>query len=485
MIVKNSKKEKNTVTFDVELDAAEFEKYVNGAYLKARSRIMVPGFRKGKAPRMVIEGMYGKDVFYDDAFDNAANDAFAFGVAEGKLETVGRPTMTDSKVTEENGAVLSFSTDVYPEVTLGQYKGLEAEKPSAEVTDEEVYGHIELLRKQNARLVTVERPAQNGDTVNINYAGLLDGIPFDGGTAENQNLVLGSNTFVPGFESQLVGISAGEERDLDITFPENYGHDLGGKAVVFHVKCNEVKFEELPELDDEFAKDNDFDTLAELKADIRAKSVEEKEKAAKNAFEDALVDQAVENMTVDMPEGMVEERMDGIVREYAQYMANQGIRIDDYLKMIGTDMKSFRESMRATAEKQARTEVLLAAVAEAENVQISEEDLQAEYEKLGEAYGMKSEDVAKAIDVAALTADLRRQRAMEIIAESGVAAKEKKAKKPAAKKAAKTEESAGEEAPKAKKTARKAKTAEADGEEAPKAKKTARKSTKTEEKAEE
>ena len=393
--------------------------------------------------------------------------------------------MTDSKVTEENGAVLSFSTDVYPEVTLGQYKGLEAEKPSAEVTDEEVDGHIERLRKQNARLVTVERPAQNGDTVNINYAGLLDGIPFDGGTAENQNLVLGSDTFVPGFESQLVGISAGEERDLDITFPENYGHDLGGKAVVFHVKCNEVKFEELPELDDEFAKDNDFDTLAELKADIRAKSVEEKEKAAKNAFEDALVDQAVENMTVDMPEGMVEERMDGIVREYAQYMANQGIRIDDYLKMIGTDMKSFRESMRATAEKQARTEVLLAAVAEAENVQISEEDLQAEYEKLGEAYGMKSEDVAKAIDVAGLTADLRRQRAMEIIAESGVPAKEKKAKKPAAKKAAKTEESAGEEAPKAKKTARKAKTAEADGEEAPKAKKTARKSTKTEEKAEE
>ena len=460
MIVKNSKKEKNTVTFDVELDAAEFEKYVNGAYLKARSRIMVPGFRKGKAPRMVIEGMYGKDVFYDDAFDNAANDAFAFGVAEGKLETVGRPTMTDSKVTEENGALLSFSTDVYPEVTLGQYKGLEAEKPSVEVTDEEVDGHIERLRKQNARLITVERPAQDGDTVNINYAGMLDGIPFDGGTAENQNLVLGSNTFVPGFESQLVGISAGEERDLDITFPENYGHDLGGKAVVFHVKCNEVKFEELPELDDEFAKDNDFDTLADLKADIRAKSVEEKEKAAKNAFDDALVDQAVENMTVDMPEGMIEERMDGIVREYAQYMANQGIRIDDYLKMIGTDMKTFRESMRATAEKQARTE-----------------DLQAEYEKLGEAYGMKAEDVAKAIDVAGLTADLRRERAMSIISESGVAV-EKKAEEPA-----KTEEaSKAKKKPAAKKAA---KTEETEGEEAPKAKKTTRKSTKTEDKTEE
>lgn len=487
MIVKNSKKEKNTVTFDVELDAAEFEKYVNGAYLKARSRIMVPGFRKGKAPRMVIEGMYGKDVFYDDAFDTAANDAFAFGVAEGKLETVGRPTMTDSQVTEDKGALLSFSTDVYPEVTLGQYKGLEAEKPSTEVTDEEIDGHIERLRKQNARLVTVERPAQDGDTVNINYAGMLDGIPFDGGTAENQNLVLGSNTFVPGFESQLVGISAGEERDLDITFPENYTPDLAGKAVVFHVKCNEVKFEELPELDDEFAKDNDFDTLAELKADIRAKAVEEKEKAAKNAFEDALVDAAVENMTVDMPESMVEERMDGIVREYANYMANQGIRIDEYVKMIGTDMKSFRESMRATAEKQARTELLLTAVAEAENVQITEEDLQAEYEKLGEAYGMKAEDVAKAIDVAGLTADMRRHRAVDIIAESGIVAKAKKAaKKPAAKKTAKSEETAEDEAPKAKKsTAKKAaKTEETTEEEAPKAKKTTRKSTKTEEKAE-
>ena len=319
-----------------------------------------------------------------------------------------------------------------------------------------------------------------GDSRTLLTAGAVSGkttFPFDGGTAENQNLVLGSNTFVPGFESQLVGISAGEERDLDITFPENYGHDLGGKAVVFHVKCNEVKFEELPELDDEFAKDNDFDTLADLKADIRAKSVEEKEKAAKNAFDDALVDQAVENMTVDMPEGMIEERMDGIVREYAQYMANQGIRIDDYLKMIGTDMKTFRESMRATAEKQARTEVLLAAVAEAENVQISEEDLQAEYEKLGEAYGMKAEDVAKAIDVAGLTADLRRERAMSIISESGVAV-EKKAEEPA-----KTEEaSKAKKKPAAKKAA---KTEETEGEEAPKAKKTTRKSTKTEEKTEE
>lgn len=434
MIVKNTNKEKNTVTFDVELDAAEFEKYVEGAYRKARARIMVPGFRKGKAPRMVIEGMYGKDVFHEDAFEGAANEAFAYGVSEEKLETVGRPSMLDAKVTEENGALLSFSTDVYPEVTLGQYKGLEAVKPSVEVTDEEVDSHIERLRKQNGRIVTVERAAQDGDTVNINYCGTLEGIPFDGGTAENQDLVLGSNTFVPGFESQVVGMSAGDERDLDITFPENYAKDLAGKAVVFHVKCNAVKVEELPELDDEFAKDNDFDTLDELKADIRANAVKEKETSAKNAFEDALVDAAAANMTVDIPASMVEERMDGILNEYARYMANQGLKFEDYLSMIGTDVQKFRETTRPTAEKQTRTELLLTAVAKAENIEITEDDLKAEYEKLAEAYGMKVEDVEKAIDVEGLTAQLRRDRAVALIAESGVAV-EKKEEEPAEEKA--------------------------------------------------
>ncbi len=434
MIVKNTNKEKNTVTFDVELDAAEFEKYVDGAYRKARSRIMVPGFRKGKAPRMVIEGMYGKNVFHEDAFEDAANEAFAYGVSEEKLETVGRPSMLDAKVTEENGALLSFSTDVYPEVTLGQYKGLEAVKPTVEVTDEDVDSHIERLRKQNGRIVTVERAAQDGDTVNINYCGTLEGIPFDGGTAENQDLVLGSNSFVPGFESQVVGMSAGDERDLDITFPENYAKDLAGKAVVFHVKCNAVKVEELPELDDEFAKDNDFDTLDELKADIRANAVKEKETGAKNAFEDALVDAAAANMTVNIPASMIEERMDGILNEYARYMANQGFKFEDYLSMIGTNVQSFRDTTRPTAEKQTRTELLLAAVAKAENIEITEDDLKAEYEKLAEAYGMKVEDVEKAIDVEGLTEQLRRDRAVALIAESGVAV-EKKEEEPAEEKA--------------------------------------------------
>ena len=435
MIVKNSKKEKNTVTFDVELDAAEFEKYVNGAYLKARSRIMVPGFRKGKAPRMVIEGMYGKDVFYDDAFDNAANDAFAFAVAEGKLETVGRPTMTDSKVTDENGALLSFSTDVYPEVTLGQYKGLEAEKPSVEVTDEEVDGHIERLRKQNARLITVERPAQDGDTVNINYAGMLDGIPFDGGTAENQNLVLGSNTFVPGFESQLVGISAGEERDLDITFPENYGHDLGGKAVVFHVKCNEVKFEELPELDDEFAKDiSEFDTLAEYKADIEAKLNEKYEKSAESAVEEQLIDGLIDNLEADIPDAMYDTEVENVIRDRDFQLRSQGLSLDMYMKYTGMDLDGMRAQAKPQAIRQVKTRLALDKIIELEGITASEEDLATEYQKLADAYTMELDEVKKRLPADALSKDICTRKAVDLIRAEAVItekAEEEKAEEPA------------------------------------------------------
>lgn len=421
MIVKNSAREKNTATFDVELDPTEFEKHVNGAFLKNRGRIMVPGFRKGKAPRMVIEGMYGKDVFYEDAINDAAAEAFTFGVEQEKLKTVGRPAMQNADVTGEKGIVLSFRTDVWPEVTLGQYKGLEAEREEVSVTDDEVGAEVEKMRKQNGRLVTAERPAQDGDTVNIDYRGTLNGEPFEGGTAEGYSLVLGSNSFVPGFESQLVGISAGEEKDIDVTFPENYHAGLAGKAVVFHVKCNEVKFEELPALDDEFAKDNDFDSLEKLTADVRERLEKARRETAENAFRDSLVDQAVANMTADVPASMVEERLDGMMQEYARYMGGQGIKMEDYLKMMGTDLASFREKSRATAEKQTKTEVLLAAVAEAENLAVTDEDIDAEIGKIAESYGMKPEDVKKAVDTAGLSEELLRRKAVSFLADNGVA----------------------------------------------------------------
>lgn len=446
MIVKNSKREKNTVTFEVELGADEFEKHVNEAYKKNRSRIQVPGFRKGKAPRMVIEGMYGADVFYDEAIENAANEAFIYATGQEGFQVVGRPSLADSRITEEKGAVLSFQADVYPEVTLGEYKGLEAEKPAVEVTEEEIAAEVERMRKQNARLISVDRPAEDGDTVNIDYRGTRSGVAFDGGTAEKYNLVLGSNSFIPGFEEKLVGITAGEERDLELTFPEQYhAADLAGQAVVFHVKCNEVKYEELPEADDEFAKDNDFDTLDDLKADIRTRLTQQKETAARNAFTDALVDKAVENMTVDIPASMLEERMDGMVNEYAQYMAQQGLGLEDYLKMIGSDVASFRETTRATAEKQIHTEILLNAVAEAEKVEITEEDLKAEYASMAENYGMKAEDVEKYVDAEGLKGDLRRRKAIDILVDSGIPVAPKAPKtlrKPAAEEGSAGEESA-------------------------------------------
>ena len=440
MIVKNSVKENNTVKFDVELSHAEFDKYVNAVYLKSRSKIMVPGFRKGKAPRMIIEGMYGADVFYEDAVNDAAQDAFNFAVEQESLKVVGRPAVEDVNFTEDKGAVLTFSTDVYPEVTLGEYKGLTAEKTVADVTDEEVDGEIERMRKQNSRLVTVERPAEDGDRLNIDYKGTVDGVAFAGGTAEGQTLVLGSNTFIPGFESQLIGIAAGEERDIDVTFPEEYhAPELAGKAAVFHVKCNEIKFEELPALDDEFAKDNDFDTLDALKADVRANLLKRKEEAADNAFTDAVVDMAVANMTVDVPAGMIEDRMDDMLREFAQYISGQGMGFEDYLRMMGTDINTFREGNRATAEKQTKTEILLTAVAEAEGLTVTEEEVEAELQSMADAYGMKLEDVKKVLtDTTGIQGDLLNRKTVNFIKENAVVAKPKakRASKPRAKKAA-------------------------------------------------
>lgn len=429
MIVKNLTKDGNSVTFDVELTAEEFEKYVSEAYKKNKSRITVPGFRKGKAPRMVIEGMYGADVFHEEAAENGANDAFAFAVEQESLHTVGRPGLSNYTVADDKSAVLSFVTDVWPEVKLGQYKGLEAEKEAVSVEESEIDEEIERLRKQNARMISVERPAENGDTVNIDYTGTKDGTAFEGGSAEKHDLKLGSGSFIPGFEEKLIGIAANEERDLELTFPADYhAKELAGKDVVFHVRCNEVKYEELPALDDEFAKDNDFDTLELLRADIRSRRESARETAAQNAFSDALVEEAISNMEADIPASMIEDRMDSIVNDYANYMAQQGIRLEDYLKMIGSNIGSFRESNRATAERQARTEVLLGAVADAEGIEITDDDLKAEYQSMADAYGLKPEEVEKYVDVKGLTADLKRRKAVEIITSTGVAVEPKEKK---------------------------------------------------------
>lgn len=421
MIVKNCSRENNTVTFQVELDSAEFEKHVDAAYRKNRGRIQVPGFRKGKASRMVIEGFYGKDVFYEDAMEDAANEAFMFGVEQESLRAVGRPSLADMQVTEEKGALLSFKTDVWPEVTLGQYKGLEAEKDPCEVTEEEIDREIQRLRKQNGRLISVERPAEKGDTVNIDYRGEKEGAAFDGGTAEGYNLVLGSGSFIPGFEEKLIGITAGEERDLELTFPEEYhAKDLAGQAVVFHVKCNEIKFEELPEVDDEFAQDNDFDTVADLRADAKERLHKGKLTVAEKAFSDRLVDAAANNMSVEVPPSMIEAQMDSMVEEYSRYISSQGIPFEQYVKMMGGTVETFRETTRSASIKQLRTEILLDAVAKAENLEASEEEIKAELETLAKNYSMSAEDVEKYVDKEALTEQIIRNKAIAVITDSGI-----------------------------------------------------------------
>ncbi len=423
MIVKNvEKQEKSTVSFDVVCDAQEFEKAINTVYLKNRGKIFVQGFRKGKAPRMVIEGMYGKDVFYEDAADELAPAAFTFAVKDQSIRNVGTPAVKGVDFGEGKEMTLSFVTAVWPEVTLGEYKGLEAPKAPVNVTDEQVDAELEKTRKRNGRIVTVERPAQDGDTAVIDYEGSVDGVPFDGGKAEGHSLVLGSGSFIPGFEDQVVGLGAGEEKDIDVTFPEEYHEaSLAGKAAVFHVKCNEVKETQLPDLDDEFAKDvSEFDTLDEYRADVRAKLEKAQADSAEAGFQNALIEKAGDNITADIPDAMVEEQVDRMVREYDQNLQYNGLNLELYLKYLGQDMNGFRDQCRPTAERRVKTELLLDKVAEAEDIQVSDEDVEAEYGKLAEQYGVDLDTVKGAIPQESVTADLKSRRAADIIFAAGV-----------------------------------------------------------------
>ncbi len=477
MIVKNvEKQEKSTVTFDVLCDAAEFEKAVNTAYLKNRSKIFVPGFRKGKAPRTVVEGMYGKDVFYDDAADVLAPQAFDFAVDKEGLRTVGTPAVKDLKVSDDKELTLTFLTAVWPEVTLGEYKGLKAPKDKVDVTAEQVDEEIEKIRKRNSRIVSVERPAKLDDTAVIDYEGSVDGVPFDGGKAEGQNLVLGSGAFIPGFEDQVVGMSAGEERDINVTFPEDYAEkSLAGKAAVFHIKCNEVKENQMPDLDDEFAKEvSEFDTLKEYKASVKERLEKTAEENATGAFQSALLELAGDNMTAEIPDAMVQEQMDGIMREQDQSLRMSGLSLELYLKYVGQSVDAYRESVRPQAERRAKTDVVLEAIADAEGIKPTDEEVEEEYADVAKQYNMSLEDVKKALARELIEANLRTRKAAQIIYDNGVAtepetaevkpAKKATAKKTAAKKTAQKAEEMAEDAPAeakpkkttAKKTAKKA-----------------------------
>ena len=471
MIVKNiERKEDNTVSFQVCCDAAEFEKAVNGAYLKAKKNIYIPGFRKGKAPRAIIEGMYGPEVFYQDAMDELAPAAFDMGVKEGELNVVGAPAITDVKVTDEKGVDYTFSAEIYPVVTLGEYKGLSAERAVREITDEDVNAELENARKRNARKVSAdERAAQMGDIANIDFDGFLNGARFDGGKSEGYELELGSNSFVPGFEEQIVGMKVGEEKDLDITFPQEYTPELAGKAVVFKVKLNGLSYNELPALDDEFAGDNGFDTLDEYKADIRANIEKRFNEQADSAFRSEIVKKAIDNMSVVVPSSMIASKAEDILRNYAANfgLTDRSMPVEKLMEMMGVDENMMKQSIRPAAEYQVKNDLLLEAVAEAEKIEATAEEIDEYAAKMAEGIGAETAQVKAYFGEEMIAAELKKDKAGKLIVDSAVAAAPaaeekkpapKKATKKAAPKAEAAEEApkAEEEAPKPKRTRKKA-----------------------------
>ena len=422
MNVKNVERNGNQATIVVEIDKELMETGVNKAYMKARKSIMIPGFRKGKAPRKMIEAMYGAHVFYEDGLEEIFPKVYDFAIAGQDFKAIGRPTLKDMDINDENVVTLTLVTDVYPEVTLGQYKGLEVEKAEPVVTDAQVQAELDRMAENVSSTETADRPAEMGDTVNIDFEGFDNGVPFEGGKGENHDLKLGSGSFVPGFEEQLVGMSAGEEKDINITFPEDYHKDLAGKAVVFHVKVNKVTVTIVPTQDDEFAKDvSEFDTLDELKADIRAKAVAEQQKQLDSAFENAAVEKAAENTTVDMPEALVERELDTQMERFAYQLQMSGYSMEQYAKMMGGDVNTMRNAFRPVAEKQAKVSVTLEKIVEVEGITVTKEEINAEIDSLAAQYEMDAAKVKELVPMEELTESLKTRKATKIIVDSAVA----------------------------------------------------------------
>ena len=428
MNVKSIKKNGNQATIVVEIDKELMESGVQQAYMKARKNIMIPGFRKGKAPRKMIESLYGAHVFYEDGLEEIFPKVYEGAVVNQDVKAVGRPSLTDMDISEEGIVTITLTTDIYPEVTLGDYKGLEVEKAEAVVSDEQVQAELDRMAQNVASTETVERAAEMGDTANIDFEGFDNGVPFDGGKGQNHDLKLGSGSFVPGFEEQIVGMSAGEEKDIDITFPEDYHKELAGKAVVFHVKLNKVTVTNVPAQDDEFAKDvSEFDTLDALKADIRAKAMEQAEKQINSAFENACVEKAAENVTVDMPNGLIEAELNNQMERFAYQLQMSGYSMDAYAKMMGGDVNTMRNAFRPAAEKQAKINVMLAKIVEVEGITVSDEDIAAEYESMAKQYEMDVEKIKEMVPAEELKTSLETRKAVKVIVDAATPVAKKEA----------------------------------------------------------
>ena len=428
MSVQVEKLEKNMAKLTVEVPAEDVEKAIQGAYQKTKKSINIPGFRKGKAPRQLIEKMYGKEVFYSDAVDAMLPKAYSDAVEECGEEIVSYPKIDVVQIESGKQFIFTAEVAVKPAVTLGEYKGIQVEKAPIEVTDEEIEAQVNKEREANSRTVTVEdRAVQKGDIATIDFEGFVDGVAFDGGKGENYDLEIGSNTFIPGFEDQLVGAEIGKELDVNVTFPEEYGaKELAGKEAVFKCKVNGIKVKELPEADDEFAQEvSEFDTLDEYKADIKAKLLKDKEDEAKRAKEDAVIGKIVENATMDIPDAMVEYQTQQMLDDFGRRMQSQGLSLEQYFQFTGMTEADYKEQMKPRALQNIQSRLVLEAVAEAEKLEATEEDLEKEYAKMAEQYKLdvdKVKEIFGEYQKEELKKDIVIQKAAELVTEAAVEA---------------------------------------------------------------
>lgn len=457
MSLKSSNKvDTNVWELEVSVDGDTFKDAVTKAYLKQRKNITIPGFRKGKAPRAFIEKYYGEGVFYEDALEAIYPDAVASAIEEAKLEPVDTPYDLEIPEMGNDGVTMKFKVTVKPEVELGEYKGLKATKKSTKVTADEVKAELARMQEQNSTVSDVDdRAVKKNDIVVIDFEGFVDGKAFEGGKAEKYELNIGSNQFIPGFEDQIIGHKIGDKFDVNVKFPEDYQADLASKDAVFKIKLHGIKVKEVPALDDEFAKDvSEFDTLDELKKDIKKQIEKRKNDDAENELHNTLLEEVAKGIKAEIPEAMIEKTIDDDVNEYSYRLQSQGLKLETYLKYTGMDMKGFREGFKERAETQVRLNLALEKIIEKEKIEVTEEDIEAEYKKYADAYNMDIDTIKKAVSAESLKPELASRKAIDLIVDSAVVTEEKAAKKIAEKKPATKKTTAKK--PAAKKTSEKA-----------------------------
>ncbi|MBN2912827.1 MAG: trigger factor [Ruminococcaceae bacterium] len=457
MSLKSSNKvDTNVWELEVSVDGDTFKDAVTKAYLKQRKNITIPGFRKGKAPRAFIEKYYGEGVFYEDALEAIYPDAVASAIEEAKLEPVDTPYDLEIPEMGNDGVTMKFKVTVKPEVELGEYKGLKATKKSTKVTADEVKAELARMQEQNSTVSDVDdRAVKKNDIVVIDFEGFVDGKAFEGGKAEKYELTIGSNQFIPGFEDQIIGHKIGDEFDVNVKFPEDYQADLASKDAVFKIKLHGIKVKDVPALDDEFAKDvSEFDTLDELKKDIKKQLEKRKNDDAENELHNTLLEEVAKGIKAEIPEAMIEKTIDDDVNEYSYRLQSQGLKLETYLKYTGMDMKGFREGFKERAETKVRLNLALEKIIEKEKIEVTEEDIEAEYKKYADAYNMDIDTIKKAVSAESLKPELASRKAIDLIVDSAVVTEEKAAKKTAEKKPATKKTTAKK--PAAKKTSEKA-----------------------------